>query len=167
MWLRLLWRRRLVEYLDRWRFACSPVFIFYLLGDLPARAIAFAPEMEAERIGTDVELAHLDVGEPIRECRPDVELAVGSVGAEPEDCLEHMKDAARCPGLRNIGSAGIEYGEVGPLAAPLETSEHFWEAVDLEAARGVEYAADDVVGLAVESIAFEASGDNAVVVRPN
>src|SRR5450432_109862 len=100
------------------------------------RVGAIEPEAEIESAASDAEMLQFDFREPCWESGADIKSAVGGVGAQSQDSMEHLEDRAGGPGLGNVGTAGIESGEVGMFALAMEASVDFGETVSIEAAGG-------------------------------
>src|SRR5581483_11714224 len=122
--------------------------------------------MERNVAGANLEVLKLNLSEPVGQRGVDVEYFTGCIGAQPKHNTHHMKDTPRRPRLRNISATGIEDWKIHITFARY-TREHLWWAIGVKAVDGVEDATHHLVGFLHQPIAFEAGGNNAVVLRPD
>ena len=83
-------------------------------------------------------------GEPSWQRGANVKAFIWGVGTQAKHGLEHLKDAAGSPGLRNVCPAGVEGREICFPALALQTRVDLGQAIRLEAACSIEDAANFV-----------------------
>src|SRR5579884_1797095 len=76
-----------------------------------------------------------------------------------------MKNASRCPGLRNIGPTRVEHREI-KITFPFHARKHLGRSERLKAIDGIENATDDLVSFIYKPVAFEPGRDNGIVLEP-
>lgn len=74
----------------------------YLFSPLSVDYRLAAADSQVNPAVADAEVAQLDLGEPVRQLRTQIEPLVGGVGFEPEESTHEMDDGSRRPGLGTL-----------------------------------------------------------------